>query len=485
LTKGTLGLPQGKGIAHVTLQVHSCISCNAVRATFELDAFFDFPGNNNLNNVPSNQQRYFCQQLTDWLYRTEWHFTTLLAVCIDSVKELPDDIDNFINYLLLSYPEKPSHSQLSDYINSSILVKSWFQSNSVKPSVRSLNLDILDSGPDASCKLPQFDSLPDLAYWLGLSTNQLTWLADLMRIDRDAPEKYKHYHYSFVQKRRGGTRLIESPKSLLKRVQRQINSRLLSKVDVHSAAHGFRQHRNCLTHAENHTNQSYLFSFDLAHYFHSIDWYCVYKIYRSLGYAHEISQYLSGLCTHRLNAPQSMLNGLDDEQLRRINKRHLPQGAPTSPALSNLVMRNLDKRLAGLANSLDLNYSRYADDLAFSGNKHRDWRFLEPLIGSICLEEGFELNYRKSRIARSHQRQKLTGVIVNKHTNIDRRYYDRVKAILTNCLRHGIEDQNIERHDNFQAHLLGCIMFINSLNKRRGEKLLGLYRQINFTSSIS
>ena len=101
-------------------------------------------------------------------------------------------------------------------------------------------------------------------------------------------------------------------------------------------------------------------------------------------------------------------------------------------------MRHLDKRLQGLAKSLKLRYSRYADDLAFSGNTHRDWRFLEPLIGSICLQEGFELNYRKSRIIRSHQRQKITGVIVNQRANIDRRYFDRLKAILNNCVRYGV-----------------------------------------------
>jgi len=143
-------------------------------------------------------------------------------------------------------------------------------------------------------------------------------------------------------------------------------------------------------------------------------------------------------------------------------------------------MHELDKRLDSLSKSLKLQYSRYADDLAFSGNSHRDWRFLEPLIGSICIEQGFELNYRKSKILHAHQRQKITGVVVNQGANIDRRYYDRLKAILTNCIRHGVESQNIERHKDFSASLLGRIMFVTSLNKNRGEKLMALYRQIIF-----
>lgn len=431
--------------------------------------------------MPNNRQNYFCQQLTDWLHATEWHFTTLLAICIDSVKELPDDADNFINCLLLSFPEKPSHQKLKNYVNDSTIIESWFRYNLVKPSVRSFNLRTLDSTSSADSNFPQFDSLLDLAYWLGVSLTQLEWLADLKRIDVYEPVKYQHYHYSLVEKRRGGVRLIESPKILLKRVQRQIYSGLLTRSSVHSAAHGFTQNRSCLSHAKNHTNQQYLFTFDLANYFHSIDWYRIYRIFRGLGYSKEIAKYLSSLCSNRFNGSKLILMELDDDQSKKIKKRHLAQGAPTSPVLSNLVMYSLDKRLDGLAKTLDLKYSRYADDLAFSGNKHRDWRFLEPLIGSICLEEGFELNHRKSRIVRSHQRQKVTGVVVNQGANIDRRYYDRVKAILTNCIRYGVEGQNIEQHDNLQAYLLGRITFVNSLNKNRGQKLLSLYRQINFS----
>jgi len=404
----------------------------------------------------------------------------LLAICIDSVKELPNDADHFINYLLLSFPVKPSYQQLHDYINNSVIIDSWFQRSLTKPSIQSLNLDGVEPSSNIDPKFPQFDFLSDLAYFLGLSITQLEWLADLKRIDNYEPGKYKHYHYSLVDKRRGGVRIIESPKTLLKRTQRQIHASLLTKIPVHSAAHGFRPRRNCLSHAENHTNQEYLFTFDLANFFHSIDWYPVYKIFRDLGYSKEIAKYLSCLCTHRFTGNKSLLTQLDQSQRKKIKRRHLAQGAPTSPALSNLVMYKLDKRLDGLAKSLELKYSRYADDLAFSGNKHRDWRFLEPLIGSICLEEGFELNYRKSRIVRSHQRQKIAGVIVNQGTNIDRRYYDRLKAILTNCICHGVKDQNIDGHDDLQSHLLGSIMFVNSLNENRGKKLLSLYSQINF-----
>jgi len=474
-----LGLPQGEELH--PLRGKYLVAFHAkLYVRFESWMPFLISRKKNLSNVPSSKNKHFCQQLTDWLHVTEWHFTTLLAISIDSINELPDDADHFINCLLLSYPAKPSHQQLNDYINNSTIVKNWFQGNLAKPSIKSFNLDVFESVQVIDSNFPQFDSLLELAYWLGLSLTQLEWLADLKRFGNYEPKQYKHYHYSLVNKRRGGVRIIESPKTLLKRSQKQIHSRLLTKASVHRAAHGFRHTRSCFTNAENHTNKQYLFTFDLANYFHSIGWYRIYKVFRGLGYTHEIAKYLSGLCTHRFTGHKSLLMELDDCQRKMIRKRHLAQGAPTSPALSNLVMYKLDKRLDGLAESLELTYSRYADDLAFSGNKHRDWRFLEPLVGSICLEEGFELNYRKSRIVGSHQRQKITGIIVNQGVNIDRRYYDRLKAILTNCIRYGVGEQNIDRHDDLQSHLFGSIMFVNSLNKNRGQKLIHLYQQIDF-----
>jgi len=435
--------------------------------------------------VPSRQHHYFCQQLNDWLYASEWHFTTLLAICIDSINNLPNDTDNFINCLLLSYSTKPSYTQLNNYIKNSTIIENWFKRSAVKPSISSFNLNSFgsvfnESAVNADSNFLKINSFTELADWLNLSITQLDWLADIKRVDEYEAQKYRHYHYSLLKKRRGGVRVIESPKRRLKQVQRKIHSHILAKTSPHNAAHGFRQNRSCLSHAENHTGKRYIFSFDLANCFHSIDWYHVYKSFRNIGFSQEVAKTLSSLCTHRFNGSKSILKELDKTQQKLINKRHLAQGAPTSPALSNLVMHELDKRLDSLAKSLKLQYSRYADDLAFSGNSHRDWRFLEPLIGSICIEQGFELNYRKSKILHAHQRQKITGVVVNQGANIDRRYYDRLKAILTNCIRHGVESQNIERHKDFSASLLGRIMFVTSLNKNRGKKLMALYRQIIF-----
>lgn len=218
-------------------------------------------------------------------------------------------------------------------------------------------------------------------------------------------------------------------------------------------------------------------TFDITECFQSIGWPKVKSVFKRLGYESKVSDYLTALCTHSV-LEHTQLNHLDDTQKTRLKQRHLPQGAPSSPALANAVLHRLDLRLSGLAKSLNLEYSRYADDIALSGNAHRDWRFLETLIGSICLEEKVSLNYRKTRINRAHQKQRLTGIVVNEKLNIDRKQFDVLKATLTNCTRHGLENQNRNNHPNFRAHLLGRIQYVKSLNEKRGITLEQIFHKI-------
>ncbi|MCP4236821.1 MAG: RNA-directed DNA polymerase, partial [Aestuariibacter sp.] len=266
-------------------------------------------------------------------------------------------------------------------------------------------------------------------------------------------------------------RLIESPKTRLKMIQRQINDNILAHAPIHKSAHGFRKGRSCISHAAQHVKKQYVFVFDLAHCFPSIQWPQVYQVFRGFGYQPSVAKYLTAICTHQSYPRHELLTQLDDEQHSLLKHRHLPQGAPGSPALSNAVLFGLDRRIRGLAGSLNLVYSRYADDMVLSGNTHRSWLFLEALVGAICLEQGFTLNYRKSRILRPQQKQKITGIVVNEKPNIDRRYYDRLKAILTNCVRHGLHSQNHGNHPDFRAYLLGSIQHVKSLNEAKGNKL--------------
>jgi retron-type reverse transcriptase len=163
--------------------------------------------------------------------------------------------------------------------------------------------------------------------------------------------------------------------------------------------------------------------------------------------------------------------------------RHLPQGAPTSPQLANLSAFSLDVRLSGLARKYDVRYTRYADDLTFSGS-HRFAAALSEfitLVTEITRSERFLVNRRKRRVLRSSQRQVVTGVVVNAKTNVARDEFDRLKAVLHNCVKYGPSTQNHEAHPDFAAHLAGRIAHIRCLSPRRALKLKELFDCIEWT----
>lgn len=167
---------------------------------------------------------------------------------------------------------------------------------------------------------------------------------------------------------------------------------------------------------------------------------------------------------------------------RRLATAHLPQGAPTSPALAKLSAFRLDCRLAGLARTAGANYTRYADDLLFSGDQEfaRQAHRSTELAQAIILASGFQPNYRKTRILRPGQRQAAAGLILNGKPNLDRREFDQLKAILTNCHRFSPESQNHAAYPNNREHLQGKIAWQRFVNPTRGEKLSHLFERISW-----
>ncbi len=425
-----------------------------------------------------SNKAFFTRQLGSWMYQADWHYKTLLAVVIESVDDLPNDCDALINELLLHYSKTPTEAELGRFLHSSARVSNWLTSNPA-PTIKRLNLDgDRFTGDYAAGRLPAIDTVGELADWLSLSLAELDWFANLWRTASATPEYLKHYQYQFIKKNYDQTRLIEKPKTRLKLLQRKIYQEILTTADVHPAAHGFCKGRSCLTHAATHTGKNYVMSYDIAQCFQSIGWLRVKTVFMRMGYTPNVSSYLTALCTHRVQLKRSQLALFDFTQRSRLQQRHLPQGAPTSPALTNIVLYRLDQRLTGLANKLDLDYSRYADDIALSGNTHRDYRFLQPLVGGICLDEGVALNHRKTRLKRRHQKQRLTGIVVNDKINIDRKQFDILKATLINCVRHGLHSQNRNNHPDFSAHLFGKIQYVKSVNNAKGLKLERIYRDI-------
>lgn len=165
---------------------------------------------------------------------------------------------------------------------------------------------------------------------------------------------------------------------------------------------------------------------------------------------------------------------------------HLPQGAPTSPALANLAAFHLDCRLTGLARSVGAAYTRYADDLVFSGG-HDFGRMAGRVLiqaGAIALDEGFEVNTRKTRIMRQSVAQRAAGLVLNQRVNIPRREYDQLKAILHNCVKSGPGGQNRSTRADFRAHLAGRIAYVKQTNPARGARLWETFQRISWGDSM-
>ena len=158
------------------------------------------------------------------------------------------------------------------------------------------------------------------------------------------------------------------------------------------------------------------------------------------------------------------------------------KGAPTSPALANLTAYRLDCRLVSLARTAGAVYTRYADDLAFSGGEefHRVVKRFSAHAAAVALEEGFSVNHHKTRVMRQGVRQQLTGVVVNRQVSLRRRDLELLEAILTNCVRFGPASQNREGLADFRAHLEGRVGFVGMVNRERGLPLRALFEAIRW-----
>jgi RNA-directed DNA polymerase len=348
---------------------------------------------------------------------------------------------------------------------------------------------------DHSWPIAEIESVADLAERLELSEGQLAWLADVRGLERTvADEKLRNYRYRLLGRRAGLPRVIEAPKARLKEIQRWVLHKILDHVPAHEAAHGFIPGRSAVTHSRLHTRQDAVLRLDLKDFFASIAARRVYGIFTMLGYTPSVAHVLTGISTNTI--PQLVWRHIPttaDPRLvqprfwlgRQLATPHLPQGAPTSPALANLAVFRLDRRLAGLAAASGFRYSRYADDLTFSGSARlrRRREHFEALAASIAREEGFALNRDKAVMRSAGDRQSVCGVVVNVHPNIVRPEYDRLKAILHNAARHGPASQNRSGIADFEAHLRGRISWVSSVNPGRGEKLRRRLGEIDWGKS--
>ena len=308
--------------------------------------------------------------------------------------------------------------------------------------------------PPTTSKLPALKLRRDVAELVGLKPAQL---AALMRPGTGAGSGYVEFE---VPKRSGGARRISAPRAQLKQVQRAILEKLLARMPAHPAAHGFVKGRSTMSNAEPHTGSTVVVRVDLEDFFPTVHYRRVVGLFQAHGYGFEVASLLAGLTTHRPKLPDGTV----------VWPGVLPQGAPTSPAIANLVCRRMDARLTALAKKAGGTYTRYADDLSFSFKTppERMGRFLW-WVNAILQQEGFSENAPKRRVMRKGLRQRVTGLTVNQQVSIPRAERRRFKAILANCRKHGVASQARGRED-FAGWLRGYAAYVRMVHPELGAR---------------
>ncbi len=305
-----------------------------------------------------------------------------------------------------------------------------------------------------------------MAKALDISVSQLRWLA----FHTDAATRIHYVHFT-VPKRSGGVRRLSAPHRKLSAAQQWVLHEVLNKLPVEPPAQGFVAGRSIVSNATPHAGKAVLVNLDLEGFFPSISWVRVRSVFQRLGYSGQVATILALLCTE---CPREPVSYAGKVYWVATGPRGLPQGACTSPALSNQVARRFDKRLGGLARKFQLTYTRYADDLSFSGDAtvNEMVGYLMARVRHLAEDEGFTVNEKKSRVLRPNAAQVVTGLVVNAKPSVPRAELRRLRAILHRAQAEGLDAQNRKGLPHFRAWLRGKIAFVNMVRPEIGAKML-------------
>jgi len=316
----------------------------------------------------------------------------------------------------------------------------------------------------AALGLPVLNTSNDLAAALKIELKTLKWLTFHRR-----GATLVHYRRYSVPKKTGGVRHISAPGPKLAAAQEWILRNILDPVEKSPEAHGFVAGRSIVTNAKLHVGKKIVVNLDAKDFFPTFDFRRVKGLFaRRLGYSEHVATVLALLCTE----PPRVEATVDGKKYWvALGDRRLPQGACTSPALTKLICARLDRRLAGLARAWGFTYTRYADDLTFSGDDGEKIGDLLHAARRILGHESVEENEQKTRIMRRGRRQEVTGVTVNAKLAVSREKVRELRAILHNCAKKGFESQNHDGHEHFRAHLGGWVSYVQMVDPIQGERL--------------
>jgi len=311
-------------------------------------------------------------------------------------------------------------------------------------------------------QLPVINNPEELAKAMGISVPEIRFLSYHRTVS-----KTTHYQRFYIPKKTGGKRLISTPMPRLKEAQHWILANILEIPDIKVAAHGFVKKRSIVSNAIPHLKAEVVINVDLKDFFPSIDYKRVKGLFVSLGYSEQIAIILGLLCTE----PENDQIELDGEKYYVAGtERFLPQGAPTSPAVTNLICRKLDSRLLGIAQKLGFNYTRYADDLTFSasGEAVKSVKTLMGFIRKIVKAEDLNIHPDKIRILRKGSRKEVTGIVVNDKPAVNAKELDRFRALLFQIEKDGIEGKHWKKSPHLLSSIKGYANFVFMVDAAKG-----------------
>ncbi|AFC23758.1 RNA-directed DNA polymerase [Saprospira grandis str. Lewin] len=319
----------------------------------------------------------------------------------------------------------------------------------------------------AALNLPAFKDIKELAEAMDISVGRLRYLCFQRKLST-----VSHYERFYLAKKTGGKRLISAPRPMLKNAQYWLLENVLARLEMHEAAHGFVPERSIVSNAKLHEKKELVINMDLKDFFPTVTYPRVKGMFKGLGYSEQQS-IIFALLTTEPEVDQVEIDG----QLYYAQKgeRYLPQGAPTSPAITNWLCRRMDRRFEGVAKKLGWTYSRYADDLSFSANDTSNISRIIWQAQQIIQDEGFVIHPKKLKIMRKGRRQEVTGLTVNEQVAVDRKTLKKFRA----CL-HTIETKGYQAAEWGQGFILASIKgFANYVRMVQAEKGQALCEQVD------
>ena len=342
-------------------------------------------------------------------------------------------------------------------------------------------------------ELPVIFSLEHLAIQIGIESDYLRNLIGdgKNNIIYGYEHKYKRYNYFKLKKRDGKFREIMSPAKDLKYIQKWILVNILEKYPLADSCKGFRKEISIYHNAKVHEKAEMILKVDLLKFYDTITEKRIFGVFKSMGYIENLAYTLAKITTAKHRNDYWIDFDENSRQILNIliNQKPpiLPQGAPTSPMLANIVATRLDYRFQALAKKMNINYSRYADDLTFSIQKQGVLPSLK-LITKIINEEGFFVNEKKTRFMKKGCKQYVTGLTTTNGVNVSKKYRKEISEHIFYCRKYGVtshlkrRETEFPKYNNINFHdwLYGHLCFIKSINENSSKKMLDDFNKINW-----